>query len=133
MDPGESGLDEMISMLEERMTMEIDLSALRERIYHCSADKKAFVEIVKLMPCILHLEIRVGIKTVDTILTEGLNGCMTKAEDQKFMSEVEDLVNSKHVLGGSKIKANWKFPCELCKKTGEPSRYVIGENQLKNG
>jgi hypothetical protein len=32
MDPGDSGLDEMRSMLEEQMTMEIDLAALWERI-----------------------------------------------------------------------------------------------------
>jgi hypothetical protein len=41
MDPGESGLDEMRSMLKEVITMEIDLAALRERIEHCSADKKS--------------------------------------------------------------------------------------------
>jgi hypothetical protein len=80
-----------------------------------------------MMPCILHLEIHVGIKMLDTILSEGLDSCMPKAEHQKFMSEVKDLVNSKHALGDPTRKVNWKFPCELSKKTGESSRYVIGD------
>jgi hypothetical protein len=76
------------------------------------------MEIVKMVPCILHLEIRVGIKMLETILAQGLNSYTIKVEQHKFMSEVKDLMNSRHVLGGPKRKSHRKFPCELSKKTG---------------
>jgi hypothetical protein len=44
------------------VTMVKYLADLRDRIQHCVTDKKACVEICKVMPYILHLEIYVGIK-----------------------------------------------------------------------
>jgi hypothetical protein len=69
------------------------LERLLKAIDVCSPDPKAIVAINKMIPCILHLEIRVGIKIFSIIVSKGLSAQADRKDQHNFVSKVEKLVN----------------------------------------
>jgi hypothetical protein len=55
------------------LEQEIELTCLLRAIGVCTLDLKAIVQINKMIPCILHLEIRVGIKMFSMMVSRGLS------------------------------------------------------------
>jgi hypothetical protein len=66
-------LDELCLLLIERLHMEHDLNELQDASMVCAPHADAFVDPAKLIPCSLHLEMRMGLKMSTMILAEGLN------------------------------------------------------------
>jgi hypothetical protein len=48
--------------LFQRMEIKAEFMALQASINHCTHHHNAFVDVAKLIPCILHLEMRCGLK-----------------------------------------------------------------------
>jgi hypothetical protein len=59
--------------MREPLEQEIGLKPLFRAMDVCTPDSKAIVQINKMIPWILHLEIRVGIKLFSVIVSEGLS------------------------------------------------------------
>jgi hypothetical protein len=66
MDPSDS-LERKREHLRERLEQEIELKCHLIAIDVCTPDPKAILQINKMIPCILHLEIQVGIKMFSMI------------------------------------------------------------------
>jgi hypothetical protein len=72
--------------------------------------KVPLVEYVELLiPCILHLENRVGKKILTMILRKGMELCSTSKK--KFIDELE-VVFQWQILGSPTSPAHWTLPCE---------------------
>jgi hypothetical protein len=67
MDTGGS-LERKRKKLRERLEQEIELKCLLRAIDVCKPDPKSIVQINKMIPCILHLDIRVNIKVFSMIV-----------------------------------------------------------------
>jgi hypothetical protein len=71
--PLNQSLERKRKKLRECLEQEIELKRLLRSIDVCIPDPKDIVQINKMIPCILHLEIRVGIKMFSMIVSQGLS------------------------------------------------------------
>jgi hypothetical protein len=71
MDPRGS-LERKRGGMREHLEQEIELKRLLRAIDVCTPVPTAIVQINKMIPCILHLEIRVGIRIFSMIVSQGL-------------------------------------------------------------
>jgi hypothetical protein len=83
--------------LLKRMQIELHFAGLHESIVHCSRHEGVFVDIVKLIPFILHLRRRRVLKTLQMIFGNGLELCGTQEAQLEFTKRVEEVMN-KEVL-----------------------------------
>jgi hypothetical protein len=86
-------LDELRLLLIERLQMEHDLNELHDAIMAYEPRVDALVDPEKLIPCSLHLEMRIGLKMSTMSLAEGLNSKMVKSDQLKFVEKIENIVN----------------------------------------
>jgi hypothetical protein len=77
-------LDEQRLLLIEHLQMDHDLNELQYAITVCAPHADAFVKPEKLIPCFLHLEMRMGLKMSSMILDESLNSYMVKSEKSEI-------------------------------------------------
>jgi hypothetical protein len=70
-------LEELRVILIERLEIEHHLKELQLSFKLCGSHVDAFVESHKLIPCIVHLEQRVGLKMLTLTCAEGLNSFVT--------------------------------------------------------
>jgi hypothetical protein len=104
----------------------LELERLLKPIDVCSPDPKAIVSINKMIPCILHLEIQVGIKIFSMIVSQGLSAQANRKDRENFVTEVEKLVNP-NILGTHLQLSRWFFTVEEKEIDGEKIRLVLGE------
>jgi hypothetical protein len=97
MDP-RGGVEQKRRKLRDRLKQEKELQRLLAAIATCSPDPKAIVKVNKLLPCILHLEIRVGIKIFSMIVAQGLSHPGDRKGQDDFVKKTEEFVNTE-VLG----------------------------------
>jgi hypothetical protein len=71
--------------------MEHDLNELQDAIMACAPHTDGFVDPSTLIPCSLHLEMRMGLKISTMILAEGLNSYMVKSYQVKFIEQIENI------------------------------------------
>ena len=94
----------------------------------CERPAAALFLLMETIPCILHMEMRVGIKILTMILIEGLaeakagtlfNNQPSEAKRvQLYIDSIETIMNQR-VLGQVSDAASWKFPYdETTKKLG---------------
>jgi hypothetical protein len=86
--------------------------------------------IGKLIPCILQLEIRCGLKKLEMILANGLSSHATQAEQVAYMWRVEKLMNTE-VLGTLYSPSHWSFPCGFKGEKGN-KKYKSGYLRITN-
>ena len=93
------------------------------------------VHIMAFIPCIMHMETRIGIKILTLALIEGLSSaqggrlhpakyaqCRTsKQREDKYISTIQDIMN-KTIIGSEDCPAQWKLLTE--KKLGVQPQLV---------
>jgi hypothetical protein len=117
--------------LRERLEQEIELKRLLRAIDVCTPDPKAIVHINKTIPCILHLEIRVGIKMFFMIASQGLSVQTDKKKQDDYVSNIEKVVNQ-NILGTYIQPCQWFFPMKVKEIDGEKNLLVLGEVGFTN-
>ena len=112
------------------------MSLLIEQIKCNNERKDAIVRIMAYIPCIMHMETRIGIKILTFLLIEGLSSvqggrlhphiygeCRTEKErERKYISEIERIIN-KEILGDKDNPTQWSVPTAT--KTGEATQIGI--------
>ena len=135
------GMSQMRQEIIECLTMEKEISLLIEQIKCNNKQKYAIIQIMAYIPCIMHMETRIGIKILTLLLIEGLSSvqggrlhlhiygeCNTeKQREQKYIDDIESIV-TKQILGDNYNPTQWSFPTVT--KTGEPTS--VGIINLEN-
>jgi hypothetical protein len=116
MDPRGS-LERKRKKLRERMEQEIELKLLFRTINVCTPDPNAIVQIHKMIPCILHLEISVGIKIFSMIASHGLSAKADRKKQDDDMRNIEKVLNH-NILGTYIQPCQWFFLSKKNKLTG---------------
>jgi hypothetical protein len=122
-------LDELHLLLIERLQMEHNLNALHDAIMACAPHADAFVDPAKLIPCSLHLEMRMGLKMLTMILAEGFNSYLVKSDQVKFIEKIENIVNEE-IFGTKESPSSWHL--SSAKANGESTLLVMGDVRLPN-
>jgi hypothetical protein len=129
-----ANLEERREALGERMIQERHLEDLRNTFDHCARHPEALVDVMKLIPGILHLEIRCGIHIFSMVLARGLDSANNQPE---FVKNLEEIMR-KHILGSDDHPVDWFFPAqkEKINNNGETngrrntSRLVLGDVRM---
>ena len=112
------------------------MSKLLSQIDENVLQKDVMVQIMALIPCIMHMETRIGIKIPTILLIKGLSSsqggrlhpveyseCTTASQrEQKYLTKTQDIVN-KRILGSKDCPRQWQVPTE--KKTGSATSIGI--------
>jgi hypothetical protein len=122
-------LEELCVILIERLEIKNHLKELQLSIKLCGPHVDAFVESHKLIPCIPHLEQRVGLKMLTLTYTEGRNRFVTVAEQNVCIVQMENVMNTK-VFGTPDSPSMWYFPLSV--QEGEGQLYSMGDIYLPN-
>ena len=122
------------------MLQEEHLRKLSARLNHCTPEEGMSFVLLQWIPCILHMENRIGIKILTLLLAEGLSHAKSgshplyqqssKAKRERaFAQKIEDIINCQ-ILGSGFNKWQFKVPLENSKKPGEGT--VIGTINIEN-
>jgi hypothetical protein len=68
--PTTGTLEQLRTRLRLQLEGEKELRELKAKLDHCTPDENALYELLLAIPCILHMENRIGIKLVEMVLTE---------------------------------------------------------------
>jgi hypothetical protein len=120
----EGDLKELHMLLIERLDMEHDLNKLQLAIAACEPNADASMDPAKLIPCALHLEIRMGLKISTMILAGGLNRFLIKSEQVTFI-ECFEKITIDNIFGSPESPLTWHFPSAAAK--GESGLLVMGD------
>jgi hypothetical protein len=89
-------------------------------------DTAPLVEVIELLiPCILHLENRIGEKILTIILRKGLDAY--QGSKDHFVQLVQDLIQTK-ILGSNESPSHWKLPYTK----DDNNNYKLEAIQVKN-
>jgi hypothetical protein len=131
--PTTGTLEQLRTRLRLQLEGEKELRELKAKLDHCTPDENALYELLLAIPCILHMENRIGIKLVEMVLTEGgshaiagdlfghIAGKVGKTRFQAFAREIEQKVNNE-ILGDDVHSAQWRFPMGGDGKSVSPLR-----------
>jgi hypothetical protein len=120
-------LDELRLLLIERLQMEHDLNELQDAIMACAPHADVCVDPAKLIPCSLHLEMRMWLKMSTMIWAEGLNIYMVKSDQVKFIEKIENIFNE-DFFGTKDSPLSWYFPSAGA--DGESTLLIMGDIRL---
>jgi len=105
--------------LRAALVDEIELKRLIETFAHCSPKEGALFQLLRCIPCVLHMENRIGLKMVYMCLVEGLSNCKEKvifcaieAEGTRikaFLAALNTVVNTE-IIGTLDVPGQWKCP-----------------------
>jgi hypothetical protein len=119
--PTTGTLDQLKVQLRLHLEGEQELQALQAKLDHCTPDENALYKLLLAIPCILHMENRIGIKLVEMVLIEGgsnaiagklfghIRGKVGKARFEHFAASIEEHVNNE-ILGDDNNPGQWRFP-----------------------
>ena len=127
-------LNQCKHQLKEVVRNERKLEILIKDLAHSQNQENALFLLLQCIPCILHLENRIGLKMLQMLLTDGLtlakdgtkfgkDLCESKSI-QKFLSEVEGIINCR-ILGDERNPSHVQIPYE-------PKEKVLGQLTLEN-
>jgi hypothetical protein len=127
-------LNERKRRLKLAVRNERKLEILMKDLDHSKKQDNALFLLLQCIPCILHLENRVGLKMLTMLLTDGLTSakdgtlygkhlCESKSIE-KFLAGVEGILNSA-ILGDERNPAHVSIPYE-------PKEKVLGQLTLEN-
>ena len=109
------------SVLKESLEKEHKLARLLSDIKNCKRSESALFLLMNTIPCVLHMENRVGLKLLTMTLIEGITGASAaptfnedivsteKVRVQRYIKKVEDVVNTQ-ILGTNENPSTWKVP-----------------------
>jgi hypothetical protein len=84
-----------------------------------------------MLPCILHLEMRCGIKFLSMILSEELSRPENRNAQDEFVIEIETLMDRK-VFGTHLAPSQWFFPVKEKELECETHHLALGEVRFTN-
>jgi hypothetical protein len=85
-----------------------------------------------MIRCIIHLEIRVGIKMCSMIVSQGMSAQADRKKLEDCVSKIDKVVNQ-NILGTYYIHpCQWFFPVKEKESEGEKNRLVLGEVRFTN-
>jgi hypothetical protein len=102
-------MDEMRERLRERLKRLKGFVDIVDLITHYSKNLPALVPKTKSIPCILHSEIGIAVKTLAIIFTTGIDCHDTKTDQLIFSDELAESV-SKEILGSTTSPSQWFVP-----------------------
>jgi hypothetical protein len=105
--------------LRNELQSEKKLRELLVRLNHSKRDANALFLLIQTLPCILHMENRMGIKIITMLFVKGLSSAMKKelygdvpseaSRIDKYFETIQSIVN-KNILGSELSPAHWKCP-----------------------
>lgn len=112
--------------LRKQLEAEYMYRKLKDALDHGrKSEAHAIVKLHETVPCILHMENRVGLKLLTMLLLEGLDNALKRktytelpAEGQRmkrFFSDIEDVCN-KQIWGTEENPTQWQCPRDEAKK-----------------
>ena len=135
-----------VEVLRERRTAEIEVNNLLGSIDHEKPNPDRLFDLIMAIPCILHLEMRVGIKMLSMIVVRGIYNARkdilpwqmadenrSKAENpriKQFVDKLEKTVNEQ-ILGTEKAPAQWQLHFEDNVETG--NKWKLCPISMTNG
>ena len=121
--------------LKSSLIIESDVRKLTSELSHCTPKETACFLMINAIPCILHMELRVGLKILTMLLVEGLSNVKERnlyveidslgGRISRFLQDVSEVVN-KELLGTNENPTQWEVPYD-------PVKQVIGIICLENG
>ena len=100
---------------------------LQDTLDHCTPLERAKYTALQAVPCLLHLERRVGLKQLDLVLTDGCNNDIRfqlsdsnenanpEAEKIQYCERVARVVNTQ-IFGTQQCESHWKVPEDITGK-----------------
>ena len=130
----------MREVLKNLVEHESQLKKISLRLEQCTPDEGMCFVLLQWIPCILHMENRVGLKILTMLLSEGLEiakegkkhplymQSLVKEREEAFVKNIQNVINNK-ILGEGLNK--WQFTVPIEKgRDGEGS--IIGKINLEN-
>ena len=117
--------------LREQLLIENRARELKDMLTHSEARDKAMYLVLQAVVCILHLENRVGLKSIESILRSGLSkalqGILTwttsmgaKKRQEEYVHHVTNIMQTR-ILGTVSAPSQWRFPLTEDGKLGSLS------------
>ena len=119
--PTTGSMEQQRQRLIEMLENEKELILLEKRLTHATRAEEALYYLFRAIPCILHLEMRVGIKLLEQLFLEGetnayegkifghIRGDVGNTRFQKYVETTETIVN-KQILGTEMSPSQWRYP-----------------------
>jgi hypothetical protein len=96
------------------------IADLQEMLKQGEPREKAMYLVMQAVVCVLHLENRVGLKSIESILRSGLSNAIDgklewvvsnakKTRQEEYISRVTDIIQTK-ILGTHEAPSQWRFP-----------------------
>ena len=110
--------------LRQRLKYEHRMVELKKDLDICARPQSALFLLMETIPCILHMEMRVGLKILTMVLIEGLAESKAgrlfhdHSEGRRvdlYIQSIEKIMNEE-VLGHISDKASWTFPYDTTTK-----------------
>jgi hypothetical protein len=106
--------------LRQQLKSEPRLESLHHMLMHSELCDKAMYLVLQAVVCILHLENRVGLKSIESIIRSGLSnavqGSLTwtssnslKKRQDEYVNRVTDIMQTR-ILGTATAPSQWRFP-----------------------
>jgi len=129
--------------LKNVMRMEHQYRELGEAIAKCDEDCANTIALINNVPCILHLENRVGIKIFGAVIQRGLSKALDgilypEIRDvgrrfDSFFTAVNHIVNTT-ILGTMQNPSQWECPCDrTCRELGIICLDNVRTQKIVNG
>ena len=105
-------VEELRSELKEELLREIKTKELEEKLHHLAPLEGVKFLTLQMIPCILHMETRVGVKITILILQDGLSNAKGRflenthnansehRREETYKSSINSLLNN-HILGNN--------------------------------
>jgi len=116
-------LEDLRNELKDELFKECKLKELSEKLNHVTPAEGVKILILQMIPCILHMETRIGIKILCLILQDGLSnakggllvGTSNVRSEQKreeiYKKRIENLINTS-IIGNEINKYQYDLPLE---------------------
>ena len=128
------------SDLRDALKQEEKLRKLEHRLKHCTPEEGMCFVLLQWIPCILHMENRIGIKIFTLLLIEGLSHAKGKTHpeyqktskkerEEAYFNAIKNKINQQ-ILGSGLNKWQFTVPRESSKTAGEGT--VIGIVNMEN-
>ena len=106
--------------LREQLLNENRARELQHMLTHSEARDKAMYLVLQAVVCILHLENRVGLKSIESVLRSGLSkaiqGILTwttsmgaKKRQDEYVDRITNIMQTR-ILGTASAPSQWRFP-----------------------
>jgi len=142
LDTMDKGMDELRETLRENLIKEKKSLILLDRLQYCKRDESITYLLLQLIPCILYLEARCGLKLFSILLEDGLseyiycvhpniaNENSKKERIKLFSNLVENAINTS-ILGDSRSPYQFNIPIEINQSTGKSQIGMISLENIK--